>query len=424
MLAVKKEDADRYKNVCMILKNDKKMYNSILGDVFDRNDDCIMYNSEYIIDSDNEYDPAYTYILGHPRYNIGLLSRHYDTLTDKRTSDEKGLSIRLTIDDSLQKFLYSLTEGKRKSIVIMEKGSGKILGMTGAYEDTFTLNNVTNQMIAEYASYDGGKSPVWIPEYMNCYHTGSVMKIFTSAVAFDTGYGDFTLQDYGSTSFNGKMIYDSYFADGSEEDIESAFVKSSNVYFSTIGVKIGADTIKQYIDKFLLNETIETDFGTIVNKSQLKKRANDYAIGSFCYGQGGSYSTVTLCMIAQAATTGKIYRPHIIESVFYCDENEEEITVSETKEEILSDNIISPWSCGEVDRIMKASAESKGLAEDVGVKSGTAEIFFSNHDANRATMIGTYDNYIIAISEVSDGILFGSSHTSTMELITDVLRQY
>ncbi len=424
MLAVKKEDAENYCYIIKILRDDKKMYNTILGDVLDRNDDYIMDNNEYIIESGNEYDPAYTYILGHPRYNIGLLSRHYDTLTDKKNSSEKGLSVRLTIDDSLQKFLYSLTEGKRKSIIIMEKDSGKILGMTGAYEDPFTLSSVTNKMIAEYASYDGGKSPVWIPEYMNCYHTGSVMKIFTSAIAFDTGYGDFTLQDYGSTSFNGKMIYDSYSADGSEEDIESAFVKSSNIYFSTIGVKMGADTIKQYIDRFLLNETIETDFGTIVNKSQLKKRANDYAIGSFCYGQGGSYSTVTLCMMAQGATTGKIYRPHIIESVFYYDENEEEVTVSETEEEILSDNIISPWSCTEVDRIMKASANAKGLAEDVGVKSGTAEIFFSNHDANRATMIGTYDNYIIAISEVSDGILFGSSHTSTMELITDVLRQY
>lgn len=426
MLAVQRGDVESYDGIEEVLRNDKKKYNTILGDVFDRNDDYIMDNNEIIINSANEYDPAYTYILGSPMYNIGLLNRHYDTLTDKSyTHGKKGLNIRLTIDDSLQKFLYSLTEGKRKSIVIMEKNSGKILAMTGAYEDPFTLSNVTGKMIEEYNNYDPAHSPVWLTEYMNCYHTGSVMKIFTSAVAFDTGYGGFTLQDWGSTSFNGKIISDSYSADGSVEDIESAFVKSSNVYFSTLGVTIGADTIKLYIDKFLLNTTIETDFGRIENKSLLKKRANDHAIGSFCYGQGGTYSTVTLCMLAQAATTGRIYRPHIIDSIFCYDDEEEEITVRETKEEILSENIISPFACEEVDRIMKASASSKGLAEDVGVKSGTAEIYMDNHDANRATMIGTYGNYVIAISEISlDEVLFGSSHTSTMKLITDVLRQY
>ena len=75
---------------------------------------------------------------------------------------------------------------------------------------------------------------------------------------------------------------------------------------------------------------------------------------------------------------------------------------------------------------MKASAEDKGLAEDVGVKSGTAEITLGNGiEGNRATMVGiSQDKYIIAISEISEGTLYGSSHKELMRNITDLLREY
>lgn len=385
-----------------------------------------MNNDRLIIDSDNEYNEAYTYILGNAAFDVGLLSTEYDTLTDKSyTQDGKGLNIRLTIDDQLQKLCYELVKGRRKSIVILSKHSGEVLALAGSYEEPFTLSGkVTPEQLESYSS---AYEPVWLPEYLNEYHTGSTMKAFTAAVACDMGLTDFSVYDTGTAFFNGKAIHNAYETRTKTENMTSAFINSSNVYFSTLAVRLGADTLKEYIDRFRMNCDIQTDFGTIRNSSGLKKRTHDYDIASFGYGQGGYYSTVSMAMMAQAALSGRLYRPHIIESVFYYDASGEEVTVRQTEEEILSDNIISPEACAQVEELMKASANESGFPEGSGVKTGTAEIVFNDRSANRATMIATCcDKFIIAISEISgEGEeLYGSSHSSTMKQLIGVLEQY
>ena len=394
--------------------------------MYDRYDACIMHNEKIIIDSDNEYHESYTYILGNAAYDMGLLSSEYDTLTDTSyTHNGKGLSIRLTIDDQLQKMCYELVKDHRKSIVILSKDGGEVLALADSYEEPFNLSGkVTAEQLESYSS---AHSPVWLPEHMHSYHVGSIMKAFTAAVACDVGLSDFSVLDTGTAFFSGKAICNSYDTTPKTETMTSAFVNSSNVYFSNLAVAIGADTLKEYIDRFCMNTEVKTDFGTIVNSSGLKKRrTQNYDIAAFGYGQGdGTYNTVAMAMITQAALTGRLYRPHIIESAFYYDEDGEEVTVRQTKEEILSDNIISPEACAQVEALMKAAARESGFPEGSGVKTGTAEIWIDGQ-ANRATMIGVYDKFIIAISEISGTgeELYGSSHTDTMKHIMAVLEQY
>ena len=82
-----------------------------------------------------------------------------------------------------------------------------------------------------------------------------------------------------------------------------------------------------------------------------------------------------------------------------------------TEEIVLKENIVSAGTCDHIVDIMRSAAASKGLDSSVvGTKTGTAEIA----EGNRATMIGVTDDYIIVISEISDGILYGASHTDTM----------
>lgn len=426
LLSVTRENSLQVNAIKERLNDDRKLYNTVFGNIYDRYDTTIMENSKLVIDSDNEYHDAYTYMLGNAAYDIGLLSSEYDTLTDKSyTQNGKGLNIRLTIDDQLQKLCYELVKDRRKSIAILSKHSGEVLALAGSYEEPFTLSGkVTPEQLESYSS---AYEPVWLPEYLNEYHTGSVMKIYTSAVACDTGLAGFTVEDTGVAFFNGKAIYNAYETRTKTENMTSAFINSSNVYFSTLAVRLGADTLKEYIGRFRMNCDIQTDFGTIRNSSGLKKRTHDYDIASFGYGQGGYYSTVSMAMMAQAALTGRQYRPHIIESAFYYDENGEEFTVRETEEEIISDNIISPEACRSVEYLMKAAANDGGFPDSSGVKTGTAQIVFDGRSANRATMIATCcDKFIIAISEISgEGEeLYGSSHSSTIKQIIGVLEQY
>ena len=375
IFAVTGESVEQYKTLSTVVRNNKIIHSTVLGDICDRNEEYILKSSECIADSTASYDEAYTYLLGSVYFDTtGILSTQFDTLTDK-CNGNKGRGIRLTIDDELQKQLYQMTKNSRKSIVVMEKNSGKILTMTSAYEEPFA--------------------------------------------AYDSGYGTFTTEDNPSAYFNGKSISNVYGGNGDVIDMKTAFEHSSNVYYSTLGVTMGAGTVREYIDRFLLDKTIPTDFGILDNQCGLKRKPNHYSIASFCYGQGGTYSTVTLCMIVQGALTGKIYRPHIIDGIFRYDEEEEMVTLEETKEELLSDNIVSPETCQAMEQLMLSAADVKGLASDVGVKTGTAEL----HLGNRANMIGVCGNYVIAISEIDD-VISGSSHVETMRTITDILRQY
>ena len=411
IFAVTGESVEQYKTLSTVVRNNKIIHSTVLGDICDRNEEYILKSSECIADSTASYDEAYTYLLGSVYFDTtGILSTQFDTLTDK-CNGNKGRGIRLTIDDELQKQLYQMTKNSRKSIVVMEKNSGKILTMTSAYEEPFCFD----EPYSEEEPYE----PVWLSEALNCDHTGSTMKLFTAAAAYDSGYGTFTTEDNPSAYFNGKSISNVYGGNGDVIDMKTAFEHSSNVYYSTLGVTMGAGTVREYIDRFLLDKTIPTDFGILDNQCGLKRKPNHYSIASFCYGQGGTYSTVTLCMIVQGALTGKIYRPHIIDGIFRYDEEEEMVTLEETKEELLSDNIVSPETCQAMEQLMLSAADVKGLASDVGVKTGTAEL----HLGNRANMIGVCGNYVIAISEIDD-VISGSSHVETMRTITDILRQY
>ena len=424
LLITSRSNSEQIERITEKLDNDRKLYDTVFGNITDRNSEMILANHQLIIDSDIDYDPCYTYLLGNPAFDVGLLSSQYKTLTDKSYSnDNKGLSLRLTIDDHLQKLAYRLSQDRRKSIAIMEKDSGKVLALAGAYNEPFSLCHVTNEMLEQYSV---AEQPVWSPEYMNNYHAGSVMKIFTAAVGCETGWGDFTVEDTGTVYFNGRSISNAYDTRPKTETMESAFVNSSNVYFSSLAVAIGADSLKTYIDRFLLNTDIRTDFGLLVNQSELKKRTTDFSIASFGYGQGGRYSVVALCLMVQGALTGRIFRPHVLDGTFYYDTQGEEVTVSETEDEILSDNIVSPETGRKVESMMKAAASANGLPEHTGIKTGTAEIYDNGHNYNRAAMIGIYDKYIIAVSELSEpeSTLYGISQKNTMQQIFAVLAQY
>ena len=420
LLYISKDDVDSYNNIVRTIDKDKLNFSVYMGNIVDTYDETILKNDGIINENILNYDISYSYLLGNPQFDTtGILATQFDTLTDcSHSKSNKGIGIKLTIDNELQQFAYSLTEGSRKTIVIMDRFSGKIRALTSAYHEKFDLSNVTN---ADLEHYNKSADPIWLPEYLNTYQPGSVQKIFTAAVAFEEGLDDFFYHDYGYAEFNHKKIYNDYTCYGQLETIRSAFVNSSNAYFSTLGTLIGAKKIKEYSDKFLLNETIETDFGTLRNKTGLKSTPSDFNIAEYSYGQGESrFSAVSLAMMAQGATTGTIYQPHIIESTFYYDEDSEnEIMVLDTtQEKVLSDNVVSKNTCDSVLEIMKAAAASKNLdSSAVGTKTGTAEI----SEGNRATIIGVTDNYIIVISEVSDGILYGSSHTNTMSDIVNHL---
>lgn len=98
--------------------------------------------------------------------NERLCMKYFYDIIVKESPEEKtphkGYSVMLTINDELQQFAYSLTEGEQASIVVLNRHSGEILALTSTYQQDFDLGStLTDEMLA---AYNNSGEPVWTPD--------------------------------------------------------------------------------------------------------------------------------------------------------------------------------------------------------------------------------------------------------------------
>lgn len=426
ILPMNSADAKTYEYNKNRINDDKVSYETIMGDVYDVNEEEIFSNNELIYKSKSEYNQAYSYLLGNISLEYeGVLNNSWDTLTDTGANDiveNKGYSIQLTIDDSLQKLCYSLTEGTRCSVVVLKRNSGNLVALTGTYKEGINLGTASldSKLLEKYNSSD---EPVWLPEYLNSYAPGSVYKIFMSALAYETETDDFTINDIGYVNYGERIISNFNGASyGNGLNLQTAFINSSNTYFSELAQRIPISTQRIYMNRFLFNSEIDTDVGKISSSVDFGGYS-DYEIAQLGFGQGNNkISSICLAMMAEGVLDGKIYKPHVIKGICHRNEDGKLVNDRVTKEEILSDNTVSAETSQNVSELMYKTARSYDLSETIiGAKTGTAEIGESD-GSDRGTMICFDENYIVVVSKLESGT-FGIDNKEIVEKIFDRLEE-
>lgn len=399
-------------------------YNISCGDIVDRHETPIQENSASG-EAGGVHD-CFGMLVGYydPDYgSYGLKGDNKDIMYREYKKTGKGLSLKLTIDSDLQEFVYNEFAGRDASVVILERGSGRLLSLvsTDSQADFNPANIYDSDAMNTYNSIKN----FWLPKYTQDAAGGSVMKVFTAAVMNELGLEDFVYDDATGEIYypEGKIKNCSGEAFG-VIGLSEGFVHSANTYFAKAAEKIGRYRLNMYAEKMCFNRDIECDFATI---SPVYDTGNSsFDIGSAGYGQGKTlHSTVSLAMMMQAICDRNLYLPHVIDSTFYYGKDGIK-TVDSTKETIISKNVVTRDTAKAVDELMLAASESYGISRELGIRSktGTAEIEEEGIVTGRATFLSYSDKYIVAVSEHYTDTVFGASLIEETENIYRFMAEY
>ena len=425
ILALSEDDYKRSVEAGVRIKEDRVNYERILGNIYDESGAGILVNDSVIQDAVLDYDKSYSHLLGNICLDDnGLLNQSYDVLTAENSGDSvrhKGYSLSLTLNDELQRFAYSLTEGTRAGIVVLKRHSGEIRALTSTYEEDFDLSGEPDG--ERLARYNNAYEPVWLPEYLNAYAPGSCQKVFSSAVAFESGMGGYTIDDTGSIKYGkdeiqnfGGYIY------GYDLDITDAFCVSANTYFASLFNDMEVGKIRKRASALLLNGSITTDFGTVRNSFSF----GDYSkheIGLLGIGQMNELSSVGLAMMVQGCIDNEVYCPHVLKSLCVTKGSGELKDISKTEEKVIASGIFSNDTCSRVRKLMETAARSENYLLDdsiLGAKSGTADVKINDEDTNRASLVAYNEKYIVVVSKIEDDA-FGIENKEILEKVFNKL---
>ena len=423
IMALNHKEYETKEGIVRRLNEDKKQYTVIPGDIYDEKGNVIVASTKTADKAPCSYNKSYSHLLG----NLSLdddayLNSHRNIILTESTAEKtphKGCSIMLTINDELQQFAYSLTEGEQASVVVLRRHSGEVLALTSTYQQDFDLGSTLAD--EQLAAYNNSGEPVWTAEYLNAYPPGSCQKIFSAAVAFETGNGDYTIDDTGFVGNGEEKIYNyKGTAYGANLGIEKAFTVSANTYFASLFNSVDTGEIRRLSDSLLLNQSIKTDFGAVQNSFSFGDYSS-FDIGLNGIGQKNTLSAVGLAMLTQGVIDNKIFRPHVTKAVCYSDGDSTLQITEKTEEEPIASEMLSDETCSRVRSLMETAADSYGMNDKVsGAKTGTAEIEINGTESGRANMVAYDEEYIVVVSKKS-GNDFGITNKDIIEKLFNKL---
>lgn len=377
----------------------KDKENQVLrGSIYDRNMNAIAQSQRLQDGSQKRIYPQgisqpYAAILGYCS-NIygtsGLEAKYASTLMDSNMSNPikvfkditsgsqvKGNNIVLTTDSELTKTAYDALGDNRGAVVAMNPNTGEVLAMVSKpVFNPATIDADWNTLIKQNEAgpfINRATQP-------KLYPPGSTFKVIVASEALEhipdiesqifncqgnLKIGSYTLSDYGNES-HGKI------------NIRDALAVSCNITFGTIGMELGADTLKSGAEDFMFNKPVNY-FDLPVNESVFPTISPDRK-DSLAQSSIGQYEvTVTPFEMALVASTiannGTMMKPYLVKSVTdaYGD------VVSTTRPSVLA-KPIKPETAQKV-RDMMIGVINKGTGKaariqgiQVAGKTGTAEV--------------------------------------------------
>lgn len=251
---------------------------------------------------------------------------------EKRTVEiEKpmaGDDLYLTIDANLQALAERLLGEEAGAIVAIETTTGDVLVM--ASRPAFDPNVLSRELTAkqwEKIVQDEGH-PLTNRATQGQYPPGSIFKIVVAAAGLETGVVTpaTRVRCPGGFPFGGRVYRDWKAQGHGVMDVVGAIVDSCDVFFYTIGQRLGIDTIAEFADRFGLGHETGVELPServgIVPSTAWKKRVRNEAwlpgeTISAAIGQG--YTTVTpmqmAMVMAAVAGDGHSFRPRIVRAI-------------------------------------------------------------------------------------------------------------
>lgn len=403
----------------------KDKENQVLrGSIYDRNM-AVIAQSQRLSDNTQKrvyregYSQPYAAILGYCSNTYGssgLEAKYASTLMDSSMSNPvkvfkdmlsgsevKGNNLVLTTDSNLAKTAYDALGKNRGAVVAMNPSTGEVLAMVSKpVFNPSTIDTDWNTLIKQ--SEEGPLLNRATQPRM--YPPGSTFKVIVASEALEhipdiesrifhcsgnLKIGNYTLSDYGNES-HGSI------------DMHEALTVSCNITFGTIGMELGADTLKSGAEDFMFNKPVDY-FDLPVNESKFPSISKDRK-DSLAQSSIGQYEvTVTPFEMALVASTiangGTMMKPYLIKYVMdpYGD------VISTNKPSVLA-KPIKPETAEKVKEMMidvvkKGTGKASRIAGiEVAGKTGTAEVGKNVPAHSWFIAFAPADNPTIAVSVI------------------------
>ena len=381
-------------------------------------------------------------------------------LTDSETGEtlepEPGGNVSLTIDIRLQeaaeRALANGIEGLESEYteggaVVVTDMTGGVLAMASypTYDLTTIYSNTT--LYNEVAS--NPLNPFNNRAINGLYSPGSTFKMIVGTAALQEGLVTPTekIRDTGRFQYPAgeKYPYGDYHPacwyylqyGGSHgmEDMANAIKDSCNIYFYTLGDRLGIDLIDQYASMFGLGESTGFELGG--KSGRVAGPETSEALGMTWYGGdllsasiGQGNTQVTPLQLANYVATlvngGDRYATHILQSVKSSDFSEviseydpQQLEIVDIDEENLEAVKYGMYLMANEGSVKNAFAD---LPVEVGAKTGTAQVGQVDSESNAVLVcFAPYDDPEIAVSVVVE---HGGSGTDLAGIAAEILSYY
>lgn len=327
------------------------------------------------------------------RGQAGQKSIEVDALGhEKRTvvveQPHAGDNLYLTIDTRLQKIAENLLGEESGAIVALDPRTGDVLAMASrpGFDPNVLSRELTPKQWAEIVQNEG--RPLNNRASQGQYPPGSVFKVMMAAAALQTNTvsPSTTIHCNGGYQF-GRRLYHDWKAGGhGSVDLRHALVQSCDVYFYTVGQRMGIETMASFAHQFGLGEETGIELPSerigIVPSAAWKQKAKNEAwlpgeTISASIGQG--YVNVTplqmASLIGTVANDGVTFRPRLVRAVMDRATGELQERPAVPKRTLKLRPEILPWIKEALAGVVKegTATRAKSALVTIAGKTGTAQ---------------------------------------------------
>jgi penicillin-binding protein 2 len=275
---------------------------------------------------EKSYDRHMRGMAGQKNVEVDALGHEKKAVVVERP--QAGNDLYLTIDVRLQKVAEDLLGGEYGAIVALDPNSGDILAMASrpGFDPNVLSRELTAKQWVEIVQDEG--RPLNNRASQGQYPPGSIFKIPMAVAALETK----TMSPSSTVFCNGgyqfgKRLYHDWKASGhGYVDLHEALVHSCDVYFYTIGQRMGIDVMAEFGKDFGLGKATGVELpseraGIMPSTAWKQKAKNEQWLPgetiSAAIGQG--YVTVTplqmASLVGTVANNGVSYRPRLVQAV-------------------------------------------------------------------------------------------------------------
>ncbi|MDD5497781.1 MAG: penicillin-binding protein 2 [Atribacterota bacterium] len=263
---------------------------------------------------------------GHKEVEVDALGREIATIHFQEPT--AGNDVYLTINSDLQQYIQTLMIDKKGAIMVSEPYTGKILALV-SYPD-YDPNIFTQQMtMTQWQEIAQSEDNILCNRTIQgIYPPGSVFKLIIAIAALEEGIVDLNSKVYCPGYYQlGDSLFKCWKENGhGNQTIVEAIANSCNVFFYTMGSKLGIDKLHYYAKLFGFGEKTGIDLpgelaGLVPSQEWKRKTFNQswYPGDTVNMSIGQGFLLVTpfqihnmLCLIANE---GNYFKPSYVDKI-------------------------------------------------------------------------------------------------------------